>query len=168
MHPSMRRTAALLLALTAGCATAQLPPLVPLTQVPEVRALPIDPAEEALPAGTPEGEWIEPLEAGSCYDTSGLRGGNQPCPRRSGLLSSEARAVRDGLYRIRYRELRSVVESDRTVWRAQRELYETMRRQDARALQAAQPSWLQRNALAIGLAAGFVVGVGGTVLILTR
>lgn len=155
-----------LVVLALGCASTPRPtPAIPLTRAPEVRELPSDPAEEALPPGTPPGESIEPLEAGSCYDATGVRGGNQPCPSRSGLLVSEARAVRDGLYRIRYRELRVLYGGDRTTWSAQRELYEAMIARDRAEIERLRPTWLQQNGLALGLASGLVLGIGASVAI---
>lgn len=144
-----------------GCASAPVrPATIPVTRAPEARALPPDPAEETLPPGTPAGEWVEPLEVGACYDVTGLHGGDTPCPRRAGILSSEARAVRDGMYRIRYRELRTFYEADRTTWSAQRELYEALRHQDQATIEAMRPTWWDRNALPLGVAAGLVLGVG--------
>lgn len=157
--PTVRLLLPALLAL--GCASAPVPvATIPATRAPETRALPPDPAEEPLPPGTPAGEWVEPLEVGGCYDATGLHGGDTPCPRRAGILSSEARAVRDGFYRIRYRELRTFYEADRTTWSAQRELYEALRRQDQATITRMQPSWWDRNALPLGVAAGLVLGVG--------
>lgn len=153
----------LLLALMGCRAAVQPPPLVSATRSPEARALPPDPAEEPLPPGTPPEETIEPLEAGSCYDGRGLRSpAAVACPSNSGLLVSEGRAVRDGFYRIRYRELRTLYVADRTTWSAHRELYEALRVRDQAEIQRLQPSFLDRYGLAVGLTAGFLLGVGGT------
>jgi len=154
--PSVRSI--LILALLAGCASTQTPRLLPPPSAPETRDLPPDPAEEPLPDGIPAGETVEPLEAGSCYDATGLRGGNYPCPRASGLLASEGWAVRAGFYRLRYRELREHYEADRSVWRAHRVLYESTHAENLRRMEAARPSWLVRNAFPIGLGAGLILG----------
>ena len=150
-----------LLALLAACATAQpLPPLVQPPNAPERRELPTDPADEPLPPGIPAGESVEPLEAGSCYDASGLQGGNYPCPRVSGILATEAWAVRAGFYRVRYRELREHYLADRTVWTAHRALYETVHAENVRRLREAQPTWFERNAFPLGVGAGIIIGAG--------
>lgn len=154
-----------------GCATtnAAYVPTVPLTPEKrvEMRALPPDPATEVLPPGTPPGEWVEPVEAGSCLDKQGkpVSGAPSPCPAKSGIETSEARAARDAMYRIRYPELRKTFEADRAVWAAHRELYETRLEDASKALRAAEPNWFQRNAFQLGTVGGFILGAGMAVAI---
>lgn len=151
---------ALLFALVlSGCAGATPVPVVPDVRRVETAELPPDPAQEALPSGLPAGEWVEAMEAGSCGPTS-----RAPCPPRSGILVSEARAVRDGYYRVRYPELRRLYETDRRVWAAHRELYEQAVQTRDAAIQQLQPDWFQRNAFSLGFGAGAVI-VGAVVAI---
>lgn len=157
----MKPTFVLLALVLASCAAAPPPPVIATPRVIELHPLPPDPAEEPLPADLPPGDWVRPLDRGSCYDETGLHGGSNPCPNVDGILSSEAHAARDGYYRLRYRELRTFYEADRTTWSAQRELYEALHRQDAETIQRLQPSWFDRNALPLGIAAGFLLGAGG-------
>ncbi len=117
-----------------------------------------DPRGEALPEGVPVGEWVEALEAGSCDHQP------MPCPPRGGILVSEARAVRDGLFRVRYDELRVHYMADREVWGAQRELYEGALREADRTVHALRPSWWQQNALGLGFAGGLLVALVGVSL----
>lgn len=155
----------------AGCATTSTAyvPTVAITPEKrvEMRPLPPDPAKEALPPGTPQTDWVEPLEAAGCLDKAGkaVSGASSPCPARSGLLSSEARASRDALFRLRYPELRQTFEADRAVWAAQRDLYETRLEQADTALKKAEPGWFQEHALQLGVIGGFVLGAGMTVAI---
>lgn len=159
--------------LLIGCATAhlQIPPTVPIGPAhrPEERALPPDPAQEPLPGNADaRQDWVEPLEAGSCANAAGapVAGASRPCPVRAGILMGEGRAARDGLYRIRYVELRRFIEADRMVWGAQRVLYETRLVQADQALRDAQPTWLQVHAGELGIAGGFVLGAGLTIAVL--
>lgn len=160
-----------MLVVLAGCATTNSTyvPTVPLTPEKRVeqRPLPPDPATEALPAGTPAGDWLDALEAGSCLDSTGkpVARAPQPCPAKSGILLSESRAARDGLFRIRYGELRKTFEADRAVWAAHRELYEGRLEDAAKALKAAEPNWFQRNAFQFGIVGGFILGAGMAVAI---
>lgn len=153
------RTLALLgSTLALSCTTVQTPPpLVPVARQVEQEPLPPDPREEPLPVGTPPGDWILPQEQGVSAP-------------RAGLLVSEARASRDALFRIRYPELRTIFAGDRRVWTVHRELYETQLRSMQTALERAQPSWFERNSLAIGLSVGILVGglVAGVVAGLAR
>jgi hypothetical protein len=153
----------------AGCAAAipQIPPTVSIGPAhrPEERALPPDPATELLPIGVNGAQdWVESLEAGSCTAAAGtpVAGASRPCPVRSGILMGEGRAARDGLFRIRYVELRRVFDADRMVWGAQRVLYETRLQQADQALRDAQPTWFQQHASELGIIAGFVLGTGLT------
>lgn len=147
----MRQLAALLMLVCVGCATTQAvvhPPVIPETRRPEARDLPQDARTEALPEGistTPGEDSVEAVEAGD------------PAPH-AGILVSEARAVRDGIYRIRYTELRRTTEADRRVWTAHREFYEEQIRRDREALEEAQPDWWERNDGTILGVLGFVVG----------
>lgn len=159
----------LVLVVASGCATTPMvpQPLIAAEKAVEAKPLPPDPALEALPAGTPVGDWVEALEAASCLDKAGkaLPGAPSPCPARSGIASSEARAARDALYRIRYPELRRMYEADRQLWGAHRELYEERVRTGAEELKKAQPNWWQQHGPALGVVGGFVVGAAMTVAI---
>jgi hypothetical protein len=159
----------LVLALVAGCATTPVvpAPLINARQVVEAKPLPPDPALEALPAGTPLGDWVEALEAASCLDKAGkpVSGAPSPCPSRSGIAISEERATRDALRRIRYPELRSMYEADRQLWAAHRELYEERIRTAQEELKKAQPNWWQQHGPALGMVGGFVVGAAATIAI---
>lgn len=138
-------------------ARVHVKPLVPEERRVELRDLPVQPNEEPLPADAPTEDWVEPLEAGSCTVMAAL------CPARSGLLISEGRAARDFLYRTRYAELRKVYESDRVVWSAHRELYETQLAATETALQKAQPNWFEQHAFQLGIVGGFLLGAAATV-----
>jgi hypothetical protein len=155
--------------VAAGCATAPVvpQPLISAKQVVEAKPLPPDPALEPLPNGTPAGEWVEALEAASCLDKAGkaLPGAPSPCPARSGIASSEARAARDALFRIRYPELRRMYEADRELWGAHRALYEERIATAEEELKKAQPNWWQQHGPALGMVGGFVVGAAMTVAI---
>lgn len=157
----------LVLVMATGCATAPVvsPPLISAEKAVETKPLPPDPAVETLPAGTPAGEWVEALEAGSCLDRAGkaVSGAPSPCPARSGIALSEARAARDALLHIRYPELRRMYESDRQLWAAHRELYEERLRTSAEELRKAQPGWWQQHGPALGMVGGFIVGAVLTV-----
>jgi hypothetical protein len=160
----------LVLALVAtGCASVPVipEPLINQRQVVEAKPLPPDPALEALPDGTPAGDWVEALEAASCLDKAGkaLPDAPSPCPSRSGIAVSEARATRDALYRIRYPELRRMYEADRQLWATHRELYEERVRTAAEELKKAQPNWWERHGPALGVVGGFAVGAAATVAI---
>lgn len=165
----MKRSVLLAFGLSA-CATtqAQTPPTVPttLTSRVEERALPVDPGEEALPQGIPVAEWVEPQEAGACFDQRGTvqPGVGLPCPARAGILVSEGRAARDGLYRVRYRELRTHYQGDRQVWMVQRELYETRLRLADQRIREMQPTWWQQNGAYVALGVGLVAGLGVSIV----
>lgn len=165
------RTLVLGALVLAGCATTNSAyvPTVALTPEKrvETRPLPPDPATEALPPGTPPGDWAQAQEVGECFDKNGkaLPGAPSPCPAKAGLLLSEAKVARDVMYRIRYPELRKSYEADRAVWAAQRELYETRLNDAQKALHDAEPNWFQRNAGQLGVVGGFVLGAGMAVAI---
>lgn len=157
----MWRSLGLMLSL-CGCATAAPPRfLVNPDRQPETRTLPADPATEPLPAGVPaNADFVEPSEPGACLDSQGrpVADAPRPCPNRAGIVVGETRAARDGLFRLRYRELRVTYEADRQVWAAQRSLYEgQLQRADAH-IQSLQPNWWQQNALGLGIAGGFLLG----------
>lgn len=160
---------AVVLVLVSGCATAQQPSfLVGMDRRPEERALPPDPATETLPSGAqPNQDWVEPSEAASCLDAQGrpVADAPRPCPNRSGIVVGESRAARDGLFRIRYRELRLTFESDRQVWQVQRELYEGQLRRADEHIRSLRPSWFQQNALTFGAGLGFVLGAATAISI---
>ena len=149
-------------ALVGACASYKpyMPTVPEGTKRVEVTPLPPDPAEEPLPDGFAKGEWVEPLEAGGCLDQP------QPCPKRSGIAVSEERAWRDGLFRLRYKELRRAYEADRSVWGAHRELYEERLKLADHAIQDLQPSWWERHDWQIGVMGGIIAGVATTIAIL--
>ena len=157
-------------ALVSACAGYR--PYVPTvpqgTNRVEVKPLPPDPAEAALPEGFAKGDWAEPLEVGGCLD----KAGNQtvemfPCPARSGILLSEEKAWRVGLYQIRYRELRRNYSADQEVWGVHRELYETRLKLADQAIQDMQPGWWDRHKFQIGTVGGIIIGVAASVAILS-
>jgi hypothetical protein len=82
-----------------------------------------------------------------------------------GLLFSERRAARDGLYRTRYVELRKILEADRKEWSAQRMLYETQLGQAEQKISDLQPSWWQEHKGAIAFLSGFVLATAGTIAV---
>lgn len=125
----------------------------------EEQPLPPDPAQEKLPDGVPVGDWVEPLEAGSCAQAPAT------CPPRSGIVVSEARAARDALYRIRYPELRRTFEADRQVMKAHRELYEERLRHADLAIQKLQPGWWQRHGSSIAFIGGFLLSTVASVAV---
>jgi hypothetical protein len=152
-------------ALVLSCVTAQpqRAPVLSVGHYVERRPLPVHPEAEALPESIPKGESVEPLEAASCVDEAGKLQGSGACPARSGLLISEERAFRDALFRIRYKEMRSLYDADRQVWGAQRELYEERVSSLHDALRQAQPTFFEKYALQFGVVGGFLIGAGLTV-----
>jgi hypothetical protein len=165
------RSLACALVCALVCACAGYKPYVPTvpegTKRVESTPLPPDPAKEPLPDGFAKGEWVEPLEAGSCLDKKGETTAEAvPCPARSGIAVSEERAYRDGLYRVRYKELRTTCEADRQVWGAHRELYEGRLKLADQAIQDLQPKWWDRHKFQIGTIGGIILGVAATVAIL--
>lgn len=83
----MNQLTPLLVLVCVGCVSQPVvrPPLVAANQRPEVRELPLDPREEALPDGvptTPGESAVEPIEEA------------MPAPM-AGILISESRAARD-------------------------------------------------------------------------
>jgi hypothetical protein len=151
------RLLALLLPLFLACAgTLPTPPTVAEAKRVEQEPLAPDPQEDKLDPNVPKGEWVEPLEANSCTPS---------CPARSGILVSEERAVRDGLYRIRYRALRTNYLADRQVWVAHRELYEKRLQLADQAIQKLQPGWWERHRFQLGVVGGFVLGSALTIAI---
>jgi len=159
------RIIALCALLALGCGAAQAPqvrPIVAEDRRPEARALPTDVREEPLPEGTPvtPGEdYVVPVTAGECA------GATETCPAEDGIQVSEARANRDALYRIRYRELRDTYDADRMVWSAHRELYEAQVAADREEIARLQPSWWEQHDAEIMAAVGVVVGAALTVAI---
>lgn len=153
-----------------ACSSAPVlpPPLIPEISRPEKQPLPADPEAEALPPEVPKERWVRPLEAGSCTDADGkaVPGSTKPCPPTSGILSSEARALQDGRFRLRYRELRTIVEQDRRIFDIQRSYYEVEIAKMDHRIKLLQPGWLDRNGLSIGVVGGFVVGISAASLLL--
>jgi hypothetical protein len=85
-----------------------------------------------------------------------------------GIVSSEKRAALDGQYRISYKELRSLYTADRKEWTVQRMLYEQQIVAATVKIQELQPSWFDQHKIEIGFLGGFVLGVTGTILIVTH
>ena len=164
------RWTALLMVWLVGCATAAQPQyLVHTDHQPETRALPADPATEPLPSGAPaNSDFVEPSEPGSCLDAQGHIAADapRPCPNRAGIVVGETRAVRDGLFRLRYRELRVLYEADRQVWTAHRTLYEGQLQRADQHIQSLRPTWWQNNALGLGIGCGFLVGAVSVIAVL--
>jgi len=154
----------LVLATTAGCVagktTIQRYPGISEDLRPEVRNLPIDPHDEALPDRTPSEDWTEGLEAGSCLNAQGVPITDHAgiCPSRSGVLISEARAARFYLYRIRYDELRKTYIADRMQWSIQRQLYESFLEHANQDIADLTPGWFARHALELGVVGRFATG----------
>jgi len=175
------RVVVVLVIFAVGCGAAQTPevrPLVAEDRRPEARELPQDARDEALPEGTPTepGEgYVVPVDAGECIPPGGIQMPDSeddedrfvagPCPEQSGIMVSEARANRDAIYRIRYREMRDTYEADRRVWSAHRELYEAQVQADREEIARLQPTWWERHDGTILTAVGVVVGAAITVAI---
>lgn len=158
-------------ALTLGCAGPRVvQPTVPESVINrvETRELPEDPATMEVPANLERGDWVVPVNKGECLDEEGTpeTEAPNPCPFFNGIAVAEERAYRDGLYRIGYKELRTLYELDRQVWAAHRELYEERLKLADRAIQDLQPSWFDRNKLQLGVIGGVLVGVATTVAVL--
>lgn len=146
--------------LTASCATSKPTPPKPEPYLSgsdlEERALPPDPEVEALPKDTPPDEWVEAQEEGtSC---------------KAGILESEARATRDGYYRLRYKELRQNYIADQKVWKTHRSLYERQLQLDLTKihdLTPPPPSWWDENGATVivvtAVSTGVLLGAGLTV-----
>lgn len=163
----------LLLAFTfvvASCASrTQVTPTVPESSLKRVeeQELPPDPKTEKLPEDSdiPPGDWVVSLEKGSCVNEDGVMVNDYPCPELSGILSSEERAYRNGLFRLRYKELRANYQADKELWKVHRELYETRLNLAAQAIEDLQPSWWDRNKLQIGVVGGIVLGMASSVAV---
>lgn len=145
--------------LTACAARIPAPVLAPPENLVEVEKNPMPPNPETEDIGSATGEWVVPIEAGSCLNALG------PCPALSGIEMGEAKAARFGLYKIRYRELRTDFESSRDVWTAQRSLYAKKLDDANHTIQDMQPGWWDRNKGQIGTVGGFVLGTLFTVSI---
>lgn len=175
----MRKLAVILTLFAMGCGAAQRPevrPLVAEDRRPEARELAQDARDEPLPEGTPTAlpeSYVVPVEAGECIPEDGRRVPPSdeeqiipgPCPEHAGILVSEARANRDAIYRIRYREMRDTYEADRRVWSAHRELYEAQVAADREEIARLQPTWWERHDGEILAAVGVIVGAVVTVAI---
>lgn len=153
----MQRT--LLLIALAGCTSVTpLPPTIPAEHRIENDPVPPDPETEALDPKISAADWVEPLDSGSCHDAAG-RLLVKPCPVRSGIAMSEAKAARFGLFKIRYRELRETLIADLKVFGAQRELYETRLQLADKTIQDLQPGWIDQHKAELGVIGGFVLGI---------
>lgn len=157
----------LFLACASACAGAKpLEPTIPESKRVEAEPLPPDPETEKLDSNVPPEDWVEALEPGSCTDATGKPTTNvKPCPARAGIAMSEAKAARFGLFKIRYKELRTNYVSDRNVWAAQRELYETRLKLADKAIQDLQPGWWDRHKGEFGVIGGFILGTAMTISI---
>ena len=156
---------------TSACAGPRIvQPTVPESVINrvETRELPTDPAKATVPEEFERGDWVVPINKGDCLDEDGTpeTEATKPCPFFNGIAVAEERAYRDGLYRIGYKELRSLYELDRKVWAAHRELYEERLKLADKAIQDLQPSWFDRNKLQLGVIGGVLVGVATTVAVL--
>jgi hypothetical protein len=145
----MRHIALVLALASSACVNKYVtPPTVPVGEK-RVEAIPLppDPATEDM---------------GTFCKSSGLPE-SPPCPDAAALndqrVFGEGRVYRDGLYRIRYRELRSNYEADRKVWVAHRELYETRLGLADKAIRDLQPNWWERNAFTLGVFGGTTLGI---------
>lgn len=149
----MRAVLAIFLAVSLGCAARQSS--APAYTIAENRwvereELPPDPATEELPGDPPGRE--DDIEAYEPRDPSN--------PSWAGIVISERRAARDGLYRIRYGELRAHYDADREIWKVHREAYETRLTLAAETIEDLQPTWWdEHKGVVIGISF-FVIGVG--------
>lgn len=162
------RALLLVLACASACAGAKpLEPTIPEGKRVETEPLPPDPETEKLDSNVPPEDWVEPLEPGTCIDASGkpVAGAPKPCPVRAGIGMSEAKAARFGLFKIRYKELRTNYVSDRNVWAAQRELYETRLKLADKAIRDLQPGWWDQHKGEFGVIGGFILGTAMTISI---
>lgn len=138
------------------------------------------PVVHTFPSTIPERRWVETSEMppdAELEDVSWAEGyetqvgpyepGESTNPMWSGLVVSEARAARDALVRIRYRELRARYEQDRRIWVIHREAYETRLRLSAERMAEMRPDWWDRNGGYFVGVGGFVLGVAATVGILS-
>ena len=149
----------------AGCATTsaeQAGDSEPYLEGPyaEDRELPAHPQDEDL-------DLAPGVNADETAVEAATKG--QPAPM-DGIIVSESRAARDALYRIRYKELRTTYEADRSVWRVHRTIYEKQIEMDndrIRELTPPPPTWWDQHgtAVLIGSSAlvGLVAGAGLTV-----
>lgn len=159
------------LAFVVGCGAAR-PPVsytIPERRWIEAEPLPADVATEPLPGP------VHGLESDVAPYEPGLVPGDEGYVDWTGLVVSEARARRDALYRIRYRELRAFYEADRRVWVAHREAYETRLQLAADRILSLEPSWWDQHdgeilgilgavlgaAAVIGIAAALDAAIGG-------
>lgn len=167
----MRKLLLILMFVVFGCGattSSEHRPIVAEDRRPEARDLPPDAVIEPLPAGVPtepSENYVMPFESGFCISGDGTDRAEGPCPLISGIVVSEARAMRDATYRIRYPELRQLYQSDRQVWTAHRELYESQIVADREEIERLRPTWWERNDMAIGIAIGLVTGAAITVAI---
>jgi len=175
----MRKLVVMVALLSFGCGAAQTPevrPLVADDRRPEAREMVQDARDESLPEGTPQHlpeSYVMPVEAGECIPEDGRRIPPSdeelvllgPCPEESGIFVSEARANRDAIYRIRYREMRDTYRADRQVWSAHRELYEAQVAADREEIARLQPTFWEQHDGEILATLGVIVGAALTVAI---
>lgn len=153
IRQAVRSVLAAYLIVMLGCAGRQSPEpnyTIAKTRWVETEELPPDPATEELD-GELEGDEadVEPYEPRDPHN-----------PSWAGIVISERRAARDGLYRIRYPELRTRYEADRQIWTVHREAYELRLELAETRIGELQPTWWdEHKGLVIGLSF-FVVGVG--------
>lgn len=150
----MRKLFSLVLVVSMGCASTPRPvaPTIAEARWVETRELPADPADEALDDYLGEEDDVRPYEP-------------EDPEIEPGIWTSERRAARDGLYRLRYRELRILYAQDRLIWAVHREAYETRLQLAATELENLRPTWWSRSRGEILGVTGFVIGVLSTVAI---
>jgi hypothetical protein len=140
------------IAVVAGCATTATPA--------NDRTLPEPVASTTLPPDTtrdpvpPEDDWVLPVEDVEVA----------PGDIRSGVLLSDARAMRASRLRISYDELRALYDVDLRTWGRERVVYErylTLADEEIERMRiAAQRSWWEVNGDEVGLGLGLILGVG--------
>lgn len=82
-----------------------------------------------------------------------------------GILMSEFRAARDGLYRASYVELRTILEADRAEWVAQRAVYEEQLTQAAQKIADLSPGWWGQHKGAVSFIGGFFLAAAGILVV---
>jgi len=164
---------AAMLLFTIGCNHKQTTtkPLFSSEQIIEKNTLPEDPKNKPLPDGIPKDDWVVSLEAGQCIDSNGIYTptATRPCPDKSGIFISEARAIKQVQYIEEYNKLRTDYEASRKLWEVQREVYESELQNRQNQIDAAHKNWFQENSFSLGSLSGLILGIAVTsaVVILT-
>lgn len=160
----MRRAVAVLLLVTfpAGCSPAVTSPAASRALPPPIAFadLPPDTTRDPIPA---DEDWVVPVEGVEVA----------PGDVRSGVLLSDARAVRAARLRVAYDELRALYGIDLRTWDRERGVYERHLQladeEIATWRQRAQRSWWEENGdefslfLGIGLGIALSVAVGAII-----